>query len=106
MVFAERLDQQEVDGEPDRPTPIRISTELPRVHVARNVRDLVLEVTAVRAEDVRAILVHARQRPDAMRRQELALVEQVTQRALQPLSAGQRQEPAAVRLDALDLDFG
>src|SRR5260221_6177046 len=33
VVLSQSLDQEEVDGKPHRPTPIRVSTELRRVHI-------------------------------------------------------------------------
>src|SRR5947207_14225267 len=62
VVLAEGLNQQEVDGEPNWPTPVRVPTHLLRVHVARYVFDRVFVRVAVRAKHIRPILIHARQR--------------------------------------------
>ena len=67
VILAQSLDQQEVDGEPDRPTLIRVPTEMLGVHVPRHVGDRILLKVPVGAENVRAILVNARQGPDAVR---------------------------------------
>ena len=53
----QRLDQQEVHGEPDGATPVRIAAEQSRRGFARLVVDAVL--VALHLHDVRAILVEA-----------------------------------------------
>src|SRR5581483_2727575 len=93
VVALERLDQQVVDREPDGSAPIRVPAEEKRVGFRGRVVDPVLVVAD--ADDVRSIAVHARQRTDAVRRQEFALVEHVPERPLEPLARRQREEPAA-----------
>ena len=87
----ERLDQEIVHGEPDRPAPVRVAAE----ETARRLGGLVVDavIDAVRCEHVRMVPVIARQRAHAVRRQELVLVQHEAENARQLLAADDRQEP-------------
>jgi hypothetical protein len=86
----ERLDDQEVDREPDRPAPVRIAAEQPRRGFGRIV--VHAEFLPVHVQDVRPVPMNARDRAQAERGQELVLVEQVAQDPNEPLTRRKRQK--------------
>src|SRR6266540_6872214 len=88
----ERLDQQEVHGEPDRPAPVGVPPEEP----GRGLRRLVVHamLLPVDVKHVGVLAMEARQRADAVRREELRLVQHVPQHSLEPLAAHEREQAA------------
>ena len=98
MVALQRLDQQVVDRKPDRAAPVGVAAE----EAGGGLAGLVVHpmLLAVETEDVRPVLVDAGQGADAVGREELVLVEQVAQHALQPLARRDGQQAVAVALAA------
>ena len=88
----EAPDDQGVDRHPDRPAPVRVPPEHPGVGVAGKVLDAVL--LARHVEDERVLAVVAREGADAVGREELVLVEQVAEDALELRPGEGREEPA------------
>ena len=95
MITFQRLDEQIVRREPNRPAPVRVAAEEECVRLARHIIDTMH--FAVRAEFVRMFRVKLRQRPDAEGRQEFVFVEQITQHPLQALARrnGEQAVPLA-----------
>ena len=90
--FLQRLDDQEIEREPDRSAPVGIAAEVPRVRLRRRVADR--EIVAVAAEHVRPLEVRARERPHAVVGQEFRFVQHALQQPLHAVSAQQRQQAA------------
>ena len=78
VVLAQRLDQQEVDREPDRTAPVRVAAVESGCRLGRLVSDLV----ARRRRHRKGCSWCPRQRADAVIGEELARVEQAAQHAL------------------------
>src|SRR5262249_55562480 len=100
----ERFDDQEIDGKPDRPAPVRVAAEQPGGRFRRFVIDAV--VVAVHAEHVGMLTVNPRDRSDPERRQEFALVEHHAKDAAQLVAVDDRQQAALAasrRLHARDV---
>src|SRR6185436_16127772 len=75
VIALQRFDQQVIDREPDRATPVRASAEQVCVRLARRVFDGVLRAVVVERE--RRVQVYTRQGPNSIRRQEFVLVQHV-----------------------------
>src|SRR5437016_2764213 len=73
----QRLDQEVVDREPDRPPPVGVAAEQPARRLRRLVADPIFG--AVDLQHVGLVAVHAGERADAIRREELSLVQQAAQ---------------------------
>ena len=84
------LNQQEIDTQPDRPTPVAVTPKQTAVRVAGDVA--YLEDLAVDLHRVGVFLMILRQRPDTMRTQKLILIEHPLQNLDQPLLIDQRQQ--------------
>ena len=85
MKALERLDEQIIDREPDRPAPVRVAAEDVGLRLPRLVANCVLLAVDDQCEGV--IQMHARERAHAVRREKLVLVEHIPQHADQPLPA-------------------
>src|SRR5262249_2399837 len=81
---------QVVDRKPDRSAPVRVAAEKPTVRLAGHVVNAVLP--AVGVEYVGVVLVDPRYRADAIRRQELALVEQIAKNTLEAPARRDREQ--------------
>src|SRR5439155_14268607 len=84
VIAFERLDDQVVHREPDRPTPVGVAAEEAGVGFRGRVVDAVL--LAVDRQDEGPLAVHLRERAEAVRGEELVLVEHVAEHALEPLA--------------------
>src|SRR6185437_2340811 len=97
MKMPERLDREEIQGKPDRASPVGVAAEETGARLAR----LIVEAgaPAVEIQDQGMVLVIARQRSQAEGRQEFALVEHSRQDALKARFVDQRDQagPAAGR---------
>ena len=103
MVDAQHLDEQEVDREPDGAAPVRVAAE----EAARGLRGLVVEARrhAVDRDVERVRLVIARERAQAVVREELRRVEHRREQPAQALLVDDREHPPAGvlrRLHVLD----
>ena len=97
----QRAHDQGIDRHPHRAAPVGVATEHAGVGFGRQV--LHLEFLALDLERERMLQVMARQRADAVRAQELVLVEQGGEHALELLLVEDRQQPAAVIADEAGL---
>src|SRR5262249_54053930 len=86
MVFAQRLDDQEVDREPDRASPVRV----PPVDRTARLARLVGDHTAEAREGMGFVFLG--ERADSVIGEELIRVEQASQDALQLVSVGEGQQ--------------
>src|SRR5213080_2624397 len=75
VIALERLDDEVVEGEPDRAAPIGVAAEEARVRLRRRVVDAVL--LAVERKDERPFAMDLRERAETVRREEFPLVEHV-----------------------------
>ena len=87
------VDDERVDGEPHRPAPVRVAAEQPGRRLARRVVDAHVHAGEVRATNG-SLAVAGGDRADAVRREQLVLVEQPVEDAGQPLRADDGQQPA------------
>ena len=83
--FVQSFNEQTVDGEPNRTTPVRVTTEQVNVGLARQVIDRVHFVALF--ERVRIFLVLLGHGANAVGRQELVFFEQIVQHADQACRA-------------------
>src|SRR5437867_11165494 len=104
VIALERLDEEIVHRKPHRAAPVRVAAEGSRRRLSRIVGYAVLP--ALHDERVRPHAIDARERADAVRRQELALVEHVGEGSLEPAARGNREETVAVSAAALPLHVG
>ena len=77
MELLKRLDEEIVHRKPDRAPPVRVAPEVAARGLGRLIVHAVLDT--VQLEHVWAVLVDARDRADAVRRQELRLVEHIAE---------------------------
>src|SRR5713226_2925196 len=98
MELLQRLDEEKVNGEPDGTAPVGVPTKEPGGGLGRLVVHPVFLIA--HAEDIGTILVIAGQRPDAMRREELLLVEHEAENSgqLLPGDDGEHDALATPRL--------
>ena len=99
VVALEGADDQVVEREPERAPPVGVAAE----HVRRRLGRLVVDrgVDALDVEHVGVVTVVGGQRPQPVRGQELALVEQLGEQLLQALDADHaQQQPLLARLPA------
>mmetsp|Transcript_1014 Transcript_1014/g.1902 ORF Transcript_1014/g.1902 Transcript_1014/m.1902 type:complete len:336 (-) Transcript_1014:1955-2962(-) len=94
VVLLKALDEQEVDGIPDGPAPVRVAAEHIRPGFAWLIADAVF--LAVVGHLVRVLLVVLGQRPDAVLGQELVGVQHAAKKTDEPLAGHQGQEDALV----------
>src|SRR6266567_6836495 len=99
MKLLKRLDEQVVHREPNGAAPVGIATEQPGRRFAWLIVDAVLD--ALRRKLVRIVTVKLRQGPNAIRREELALVQHELENASELISVGDgQQSPLAHALGA------
>src|SRR5262249_6910695 len=94
VITLERLGEEVVGWDPDRAAPVGVTAEERRVRLGRRVVHLVL--VSVEAEDERMLAMYSRERADAVRGEELALVQHIAQRALQAVPRRDREQALAV----------
>ena len=92
VVALQRLDQQVVDREPDRPAPVGVAAEQAGVRLGRRRSRRGTPGRPWRRTRTGCSSCTWRQRADAVRREELVLVEHVAQHALQPLARRDGQQ--------------
>ena len=85
MKLLQRLDDEEVHREPDRPSPVGVSAEEAAVGLRRLIANR--EVHAIVAVDVGLFLVSTGQRSNTVRREKLRFVEQPVQELLHAMAA-------------------
>src|SRR5690349_10608724 len=90
MEFLERLDQEEVDREPNGASPVRVAAEEPALRLSRLIVDSIL--IPIEPQRVGMIAMVAGERPDAIRRQKFRLVQHEAQHRSQTVPVDQRQE--------------
>src|SRR5207248_11701723 len=83
VITLERLDEEVIDREPDGAAPVGVAAEERGVGFGRCIVDPVL--LPIHREPERALAMHLRERADAVRREELVLVEHVAEGPLEPL---------------------
>ena len=88
---AQRLDQQEIDREPDRTTPVRVAAEYLGHRLAGLVPDAELGATQLHRERLGQMRLGERAQP--VRGEELLLVEHAYQNPRQPLPADHGEQP-------------
>src|SRR4029077_517658 len=93
VVLDERADDQHVHRHPDRTAPVGISAEHSAVRLGRQIAHAVALTTDV--ELVRMLEVMARKCADAVRAQELLLIQHAREDASQPLLIDEREDSAA-----------
>src|SRR5712691_1578121 len=99
MKLLKRLDEQVVDREPNGATPVGVAPKQSRRRLAGLIVDAVLH--ALRRKLVRIVTVKLRQGPNAIRREELALVQHELENASELISVGDgQQSPLAHALGA------
>ncbi len=91
MEFLQRLDEQIVHREPDRPAPVRIASEQTGARFTRFIVHAVL--AAARVQHVGLVLMDPGKRPDAMRRQKLLFVQHELQNLAQLIAIHNRHQP-------------
>lgn len=96
----ERLDQQEVHTEPNRPTPIAITAEKSAVRIPGYVAHL--ESLAIHVHRIRVFLVKLGHGTHTVLCQELGLVEHPLQDLLQPFLAHKCQKKSIIFTPAFD----
>ena len=97
VVALERADEQVVEGEPQRTSPVGVAAEHGRRRLGWLVVDRCAE--AVDAKLVGVLAMVCRQRAQPVRGQELVLVEELVEQLLQPLDTGHaQQQPLACRV--------
>ena len=74
MEFLQRLDDQIVDGEPDRPSPVGVAAEQAGAGFRRLVIHTMLH--PIYMDRIGMVAVVLRQRPDAVRGEKFLLVQQ------------------------------
>ena len=92
MELLQRLDQQVVHREPDRAPPVRVAAEDPGGGLGRLVVHAVLD--AVDRQHVGMVAVVARERADAVGREELVAIQHVGEHADELRPPHDRQQPA------------
>ena len=93
-VAAECLDDEEVDGHPDRAPPVRVAAEHPGRRLGRLVIDR--RVHARNVEDERLLGVDARDGPETVIGEELLLVEEPREEPQHPSDADDAEQQAPV----------
>ena len=101
VVALQRLEQEVVDREPHRPAPVGVPAEETAVPFRRDVVHAMGH--ALHVDLVRVVVVHSRDRADAVRREKLGFIQQIPQHPLQPLAgrewraagAGRGRRPSA-----------
>jgi hypothetical protein len=88
----ETFDHHEVDRHPDRAAPVRVAPEKAAVRLARQIFHAVMR--AIVLERIGMVEIAARQGPDAVRRQELGLVQHPLEDARGAVGPRERQEMA------------
>ena len=90
MKLLQRLDQQIIHREPDRPTPVGIAAEQSGGRLAGLVVDAMLH--AVDRQLVRIVAMELRQRANAVGREKLVLIQHELENAAQLVSVGDGQQ--------------
>src|SRR5215813_4702381 len=89
-IMQQATNDQRVDGNPDRPAPIRIAAEHAAVRFRRQVADAIF--LALDAKGVGVPGMIARQRANPVRAQELVLVKHAAENAPQPVPVDEPDE--------------
>lgn len=90
VVSLQRLDEEEVDTDPDRATPVAVASKQPTVRIARNVA--YLELLSVYLHGERVVFVVLGQRPDTVGTEELIFIQHAFQKLFQSVLADNGQE--------------
>src|SRR5262249_44063069 len=85
---------QPIDRHPDRPPPVRVATEHACIGLGRQIIDPIF--TSLEVEHKGMVTVILRQRPYAVRTEELVLVEHIAQNATELLLVDHRRQPASL----------
>ena len=91
--FLERLDEEIIDRQPDRPTPIRIAAENVRLRFSRIVSHLALRAV-LGTENVRMLRVRFAERAHAVIAQEFCGIQHATQETFHAMPARERNQAA------------
>src|SRR6516162_1474702 len=86
----QRFDEQEIDGKPYWPAPVRVPAEQVGARLTGFVVHTMFRTSEL--QDIRIGRVVARQCPDAVRRKELILVEHVAKNTAQFLGIGDGEQ--------------
>src|SRR5438093_9353084 len=92
MEFLESLDDEKIDREPDRATPVRVAAEESGGRLARLVADLVYR--AVQLQTVRMLQVVSADSADAVVAQKLRGIEHALEQPLHSVPTHQREQAA------------
>ena len=92
MEFLQRLDEQEIHRQPDRPAPVGVAAKQPALRFRRPVGNF--QRIPVALEAIRLLFVRLGKRADAVVAEELRLIQHPAQQAFHAMPAQQREQAA------------